>query len=130
MPILVRLSSSFYVMNIEELREYCISKEGVTEDFPFDETTLVFKVAGKMFALTDLEGELSVNLKCDPSVAIDLRERYSCVRPGFHMNKKHWNTIDIDGSVSDNLIREWINHSYDLVVSGLPKRVRAALMKK
>jgi len=117
-------------MNIEELREYCISKEGVTEDFPFDETTLVFKVAGKMFALTDLEGELSVNLKCDPSVAIDLRERYSCVRPGFHMNKKHWNTIDIDGSVSDNLIREWINHSYDLVVSGLPKRVRAALMKK
>ena len=130
MPILVRLSSSFYVMNIEELREYCISKEGVTEDFPFDETTLVFKVAGKMFALTDLEGELSVNLKCDPTVAIDLRERYSCVRPGFHMNKKHWNTIDIDGSVSDNLIREWINHSYDLVVSGLPKRVRAALMKK
>jgi len=117
-------------MNIEELREYCISKGEVTEDFPFDETTLVFKVAGKMFALTNLEGELSVNLKCDPTVAIDLRERYSCVRPGFHMNKKHWNTIDIDGSVSDNLIREWINHSYDLVVSGLPKRVRAALMKK
>lgn len=117
-------------MNIEELREYCISKEWVTEDFPFDETTLVFKVAGKMFALTDLEGELSVNLKCDPTVAIDLRERYLCVRPGFHMNKKHWNTIDIDGSVSDDLIREWVDLSYNLVVSRLSKKARAELKKK
>ncbi len=117
-------------MNIEELREYCIQKEEVTEGFPFDETTLVFKVAGKMFALTDLEGDLSVNLKCDPDVAIGLRESYSCVRPGYHMSKKHWNTVDIDGSVSDKLVKEWIDHSYDLVVSGLPKKLRTALMKK
>lgn len=116
-------------MNIEELREYCISKKGVTEGFPFDETTLVFKVAGKMFALTDLEGDLSVNLKCNPDVAIELRERYSCVRPGYHMDKKHWNTIDIDGSVSDKLVKEWIDHSYALVVSGLPKKLRTPLMK-
>ncbi len=117
-------------MNIEELREYCINKEGTAEDFPFDETTLVFKVAGRMFALTDLEGNLSVNLKCDPSIAVELREKYSCVRPGYHMSKKHWNTIDVDGSVSDELIREWIDHSYDLVVSGLPKKKQAELMKK
>ena len=117
-------------MNIEELREYCINKEGVTEEFPFDETTLVFKVAGKMYALTDLEGELSVNLKCTPDIAIELRERYQCVRPGYHMNKKHWNTIDIDGSVSDGLIREWIDHSYKLVILSLPKKKQAALMKK
>ncbi len=117
-------------MNIEELREYCINMNGVTEEFPFDETTLVFKVAGKMFALTDLEGDLSVNLKCDPASAIELREKYSCVKPGYHMNKKHWNTIDVDGSVSNDLIREWIDHSYDLVISGLPKKKQAALMKK
>lgn len=80
-------------MNIEELREYCISKKDVTESFPFDETTLVFKVRGKMFALTDLEGELSINLKCDPDLAIELREKYPAVQPGYHMNKKHWNTI-------------------------------------
>jgi predicted DNA-binding protein (MmcQ/YjbR family) len=117
-------------MNIEELREYCINKEGAAEDFPFDETTLVFKVAGKMFALTDLEGELSVNLKCTPDIAIELRERYQCVRPGYHMNKKHWNTIDIDGSVSDDLIREWVDLSYNLVVSRLSKKARAELKKK
>jgi len=117
-------------MDIEELREYCINKDGVTEEFPFDETTLVFKVVGKMFALTDLEGDLSVNLKCDPISAIDLRERYSCVRPGYHMNKLHWNIVDIDGSVSDGLIKEWIDHSYESVILGLPKKIRAALMKK
>lgn len=114
-------------MNIEELRAYCISKPGVTEDFPFDETTLVFKVMGKMFALTGLEGALSMNLKCDPELAIELRERYSCVLPGYHMHKKHWNTIHIDGSVSDLQLKEWIDHSYQLVVDKLPKKLQAQL---
>ena len=111
-------------MNIEELREYCLQKRLVTEGFPFDETTLVFKVAGKMFALTNLEGEFTINLKCDPERAIDLRERYSCVRPGYHMSKKHWNTIEMDDSVQDGILKEWIDHSYDLVIAGLPKKLK------
>jgi len=117
-------------MNIEDFREYCIGKTMVTEDFPFDDTTLVFKVAGKMFSLTDLEGDFTVNLKCDPVKAVELRERYSCVLPGYHMNKKHWNTIKVDGSVPDDLLKEWIDHSYDLVVMGLPKKVRDVILKK
>lgn len=114
-------------MDIEKLREYCISKKGVTEEFPFGEDTLVFKVAGKMFALTGLDGDLSINLKCDPELAIELRERYPAVQPGYHMNKTHWNTVFIDGSVSDKLVCEWIDHSYDIVVSKLPKKMREAL---
>lgn len=102
-------------MNIEELREFCLSFPGTSEAFPFDETTLVFKVKEKMFALTDLEGPLSVNLKCDPELALELRERYTAVRSGYHMNKKHWNTVDVDGSVSDALLKEWIEMSYNLV---------------
>ena len=117
-------------MNIEDFREYCIGKTMVTEDFPFDDTTLVFKVAGKMFSLTDLEGDFTVNLKCDPVKAVELRERYSCVLPGYHMNKKHWNTVKVDGSVPDDLLKEWIDHSYDLVVMGLPKKVRDVILKK
>lgn len=108
-------------MNIEELRNYCVSKKGVTEEFPFDETTLVFKVMGKIFALTDLEGDLTVNLKCAPETAVELRESYSCVLPGYHMNKKHWNTVLIDGSVNDRLIESWIDHSYNLVAEKLTK---------
>ena len=108
-------------MNIEEIREYCISKKGATEGFPFDESTLVFKVAGKIFALTDLEDELSINLKCDPEKAIDIREKYTSVLPGYHMNKRHWNTIKIDGSIPDSLIYEWIDHSYELIISKLSK---------
>ena len=103
-------------MNIEILREYCISKKNVTESFPFDEDTLVFKTAGRIFALVNLEGELTINLKCNPARAIELRERYSSVIPGYHMNKKHWNTIYIDGSVPDKEIFSWIDHSYDLVL--------------
>lgn len=114
-------------MNIEELRAWCISKKGVSEDFPFDETTLVFKVMGKMFALTDLEGELTINLKCDPEKAVELRELYSCVLPGYHMSKKHWNTILVDGSVPDQLIQQWIDHSYALVVEKLTKKQRDEL---
>ena len=111
-------------MNIEEFREYCIAKRVVTEEFPFDEETLVFKVAGKMFALTRLDKEFSINLKCNPERAIELREEHPSVHAGFHMNKKHWNTVYIDGSVKDELLLEWIDHSYDLAVMSLPKKVR------
>lgn len=103
-------------MNIESLREYCISKQNVTESFPFGEETLVFKVDGKIFALVNLEGDFTINLKCDPALALELRERYSSVTPGYHMNKKHWNTVFIDGSVPDKEILAWIDHSYDLVL--------------
>jgi predicted DNA-binding protein (MmcQ/YjbR family) len=102
-------------MNIELLHDYCISKPDVTEGFPFGEKTLVFKVKGKIFALSNLAGDLSVNLKCDPALALELREKYSSVTPGYHMNKKHWNTVLLDGSVPDNEFYTWIDHSYDLV---------------
>jgi len=111
-------------MNIEDFRNFCLQKYGVTESFPFDEDTLVFKVIGKIFALIDVELFQSVNLKCDPNEAIKLREKYEAVKPGYHMNKKHWNTIEFDGSLTDNEIYHWINHSYDLVVSKLPKKLR------
>lgn len=105
-----------YIMDIESLREYCINLPDTTESFPFDQTTLVFKVNGKMFALTDVEGALQVTLKCDPELAMDLREHYPSVKPGYHMNKKYWNTIDIDGSINDCQLIEWINISYNLIV--------------
>lgn len=114
-------------MNIEEFREYCLSKPSTTECFPFDENTLVFKVAGKMFALTDIVDAFSINIKCDPEKAIELREHYDCVQPGYHMNKMHWNTIIIDGTVSDAVLKEWIDDSYDLIVSSLNKSQRALL---
>jgi predicted DNA-binding protein (MmcQ/YjbR family) len=116
-------------MDAEIIREYCLAKKGVTEGFPFDEVTLVFKVGGKMFALVSLDGDLAINLKCDPELAIELREQYACVEPGFHMAKSHWNTIQVDGSVSDKLIREWIDHSYELVKSSLPRKTRESLDK-
>jgi len=103
-------------MNIEALREYCIAKKNVSESFPFGDDTLVFKTAGRIFALVNLDGDLSINLKCDPSLAVELRERYSSVIPGYHMNKKHWNTVYIDGSVTDKEVYSWIDHSYDLVL--------------
>ncbi len=103
-------------MDIESLRDYCISKENVTESLPFGDDTLVFKRNGKIFALVNLEGDLSINLKCDPALAIDLRERHPSVTPGYHMNKKHWNTIYIDGTIPDRDIFSWIDHSYDLVI--------------
>ena len=109
-------------MNIEQIREQCIKKKGVTEEFPFDEETLVFKVSGKIFLLASLESiPLQVNLKCDPEKGVELREEYESVQPGYHMNKKHWNTIIIDGSVSIRKISEWIEDSYNLVLSGLKK---------
>lgn len=114
-------------MNIESYREYCLAKKGVTEDFPFDNETLVFKVGGKMFALTGIEHFKSINLKCDPERAIELREQYSGIIPGYHMSKKHWNTVMMDGSVPMKLIMQMIDDSYQLVVSSLPKREREAL---
>lgn len=114
-------------MNIEDLREYCLSKKGTDESFPFDEHTLVFKVMGKMFALTGLNRDLHVNLKCDPEKAVTLRENYSCVLPGYHMNKTHWNTVNIDGTASTSLIHEWIDHSYNLVVKSLTKKLKSEL---
>jgi len=115
-------------MNIEEFRDYCLSKKYVTECFPFDEKTLVFKVAGKMFALSGLEHKPStINLKCDPERAIELREEYSEIIEGFHMSKVHWNTINIEGNLPNNLLKELIDHSYDLVVKGLTKKLQKEL---
>lgn len=103
-------------MNIESLREYCLSKSGVEETLPFGPDTLVYKVNGKIFLITGLDSDpLQFNVKCDPDKALELREEYSCVLPGYHMNKKHWNTIIVDGSVSSKQLKEWINWSYDLV---------------
>ena len=114
-------------MNIEEFRAYCLLKKGVTESFPFDDTTLVMKVLNKMFALANLDGDLSINLKCAPEKALELREQYPAVLPGYHMNKKHWNTVMIDDSIPDALIKEWIDDSYNLVLSKLPKKEREKL---
>jgi len=115
-------------MNIEELREYCIAKKGVTEGFPFDEVTLVFKVGGKMFGLTNLDGEPSVNLKCDPEKSVELREQYAAIVPGYHMNKLHWNTVYMDGALPDNLLKELIDLSYELVLASLPKAKREEVL--
>lgn len=109
-------------MNIEELRAYCLSLKGVTEDFPFDENTLVFKVVGKMFCLTDLEGDFTINVKNEPEKNIELREEYQAIKPGYHMNKAHWNTIEINGSIPDDVIKNLIDESYDLVVMKLTKQ--------
>lgn len=114
-------------MDIEVFREYCLGKSGVTEDFPFDQETLVFKVGGKIFALTNITDFNSVNLKCDPERALELREHYPAIQPGYHMNKKHWNTVHFDGSISFGLLKELIDHSYTLVRQSLPKKVREAL---
>lgn len=117
-------------MNIEQIREYCIKKKGVTEEFPFDEETLVFKIAGKIFLLASLGSiPLQINLKCDPEKAIDLREEYDSVQAGYHMNKKHWNTVIIDGTISEQKIKEWIDDSYNLVRAGLKKSVLKTLKK-
>jgi predicted DNA-binding protein (MmcQ/YjbR family) len=109
-------------MNIEELREYCLSLKGVTEHFPFGETVLVFKVGDKMFCLTNLEGDFSIAVKNDPEKNIELREEFPAVKPGYHMNKKHWNTVEIDGSLSNDMIKNMIDESYDLVVMALPRK--------
>ena len=114
-------------MDIESFRMYCLSKKGVTEELPFDENTLVFKVMGKMFALTDIDSFKSVNLKCDPENAIELREKHPSVLPGYHMNKEHWNTVMMDSFIADKQILEWIDHSYEHVAAGLKKALKEEL---
>lgn len=103
-------------MNIESIRDYCLSLPDAEETLPFGPDTLVYKVKGKIFLLMGLDSEdLSFNVKCDPDKALELREEFPCVRPGYHMNKKHWNTVLVDGSVSVKQLKEWIDHSYELV---------------
>lgn len=114
-------------MHVESFRSYCLNKKGVTEEFPFGENVLVYKVMGKMFALADLHDFTSINLKVEPEVGVELRERYTSVQEAYHMNKKHWITVIVDGKIPDKLIREWIDNSYDLVKAGLNKTVRARL---
>ena len=117
-------------MDLEQFREYCLSKPRVTEGTPFGETVLVFKVEGKMFALASLdEVPATANLKCDPDRALELRDRYEEVRPGYHMSKKHWNTVQLEGAIPIAEIRQMIDHSYNLVVAGLPKAKRERLKK-
>jgi predicted DNA-binding protein (MmcQ/YjbR family) len=109
-------------MNLEQFREYCLSKRRATEDMPFGPGVIVFKVGGKMFALAALdEVPTTVNLKCDPDLALELRDRYEQVTPGYHMNKKHWNSVEIESGIPDTELRKMIDHSYDLVAKGLPK---------
>ncbi len=114
-------------MDIEIFRSYCLAKKGVTESFPFGVDTLVFKVMGKIFALTSIEIFESINLKCDPDEAVLLREQFSEVLPGYHMNKKHWNTILINGNMDDPQLKLWIDHSYELVVNSLSKKSKQEL---
>lgn len=119
-------------MNIEQLQNYCISKEGTTEEFPFDSDTLVFKVLGKIFALVSLEkweaGQKAINLKCDPEYAEELRTEYAAIYPGYHMSKKHWNTVDLTvDEISPKFLSQLIDHSYDMVVKGMTKKMRDTL---
>ncbi len=115
-------------MHLEDIRTYCLRKKGVTEEFPFDEETLVFKVMGKMFLLTNInDPEISVNVKCDPERAIELREQFESVQPGYHMNKKYWNTVNFAGEFSEKDFYKMIDHSYDEVVKGMPKKLQEEL---
>jgi predicted DNA-binding protein (MmcQ/YjbR family) len=116
-------------MDVEEIRDYCVSKQGVSEGFPFNDTALVFKVGGKMFALLDLsEDSRGISLKCDPELAIELREQHHEVTPAYHFNKQHWNGVDLQGSISNSQLKEWIDHSYTIVVDSLPKSKREELL--
>lgn len=114
-------------MTLDDFRNHCLKKPGFSENFPFDEVTLVFRVAGKIFALMDTIEFSSVNLKCDPERAVELREQYPGIIPGYHMNKQHWNTVSTDGSVPGKLLLELADHSYELVRDSLPKKLRDSL---
>ena len=111
-------------MNLESVREYCLKKAAVTESLPFDDETLVFKVAGKMFALLSLNGDWGLNLKCNPEKAIELREKYPEITPGYHMNKIHWNTLNLNGNLPENLVYELIDHSYIIIVESLSNKLK------
>jgi len=112
------------LINIDKIREYCLKKKAVTESFPFDNDTLVFKVGGKMFALLSLNSDFRLNLKCEPDKAINLREQFNDITPGYHMNKEHWNTLNLNGKLKPELIFELIDHSYNLVKNSLPLKVK------
>ncbi|BEH00400.1 MmcQ/YjbR family DNA-binding protein [Bacteroides sedimenti] len=112
-------------MDIESARDYYLQKKGVTEDFPFDETTLVIRVMNKMFALIDLESSDKITLKCDPDYAIELREQYPGIEGAYHFNKKYWNQVPFDGTVSDSLIKQLIDHSYEEVIKKFTRKLRA-----
>ena len=114
-------------MDVETLREYCLNKHGVTEAFPFDLDTLVFKVGGKMFLLINLQNSVSFNAKCNPERAVALREEFEEIIPGYHMSKIHWNTVSMTGRLSDKQLQDLIDHSYDLVYQGLSKKVKEEL---
>ena len=116
------------IMHAEDIRHYCLKKAEVTESLPFNDTALVFKVNNKMFMILDLESELRISLKCDPDDAIELRERFNSVIPGYHLNKKLWNTIYIDGSIDDELIYKWIDDSYRLIIEKMPMKDRVRLL--
>ncbi len=111
-------------MNVEEVRNYCLAKKSAIENFPFGDTTSVMKIGDKIFALINLDGPPSVNLKCDPDRALELREAFPAITAGYHMNKKHWNTIMLDGSLQNELMRSMIDHSYNLVFNSLPEKLR------
>ncbi len=116
-------------MNIESLENYCLAKNGAEESLPFGPDTLVFKVGGKLFLLAGLNAvPLQFNVKCNPEKAMELRDEYSCVLPGYHMNKKHWNTIIVDGAVSDKQLHGWIDDSYTLVLNSLPKKIKEQII--
>ncbi|NNU33901.1 MmcQ/YjbR family DNA-binding protein [Mucilaginibacter sp. S1162] len=115
-------------MNIEELRDYCLKKPGVTEGFPFDTDTPVFKVGGKMFLLTGLKQGDRFNVKCDPELAVELRDRYTEVQPGYHMNKAMWNTVFMNGTLAHKQLLEMVDHSYDLIFKSLPKKTQAQII--
>ena len=108
-------------MNLEILREYCLKKPGAAEDLPFDEDSPVYKVLGKIFCIAGLNPPITINLKCDPEKAVELREEHEEIQPGYHMNKVHWNTVSLEGSLRDDFILKMIDHSYNLVVQGLKK---------
>lgn len=114
-------------MTLEDFRAHCLKKPGFSEDFPFGPEVLVFRVGGKIFALLDVDAFESVNLKCDPERAVELRERYEGIKTGYHMNKQHWNTVDAQGGVPGKLLLELADHSYELVKASLPKKVREGL---
>lgn len=118
------------IMTLSQFQEYCLSLPGATEEFPFGDEILVYKAGGKIFAATWIENFETINLKCDPEIATELRERYEGVEPGYHMNKKHWNTVYIHSGIPNKLLLEWIKASYDLVVAGLPKKEREKLSKQ
>jgi predicted DNA-binding protein (MmcQ/YjbR family) len=114
-------------MNVEKYRAYCLSLKGAKEGMPFDDKHLVFTVKGKMFSSTNLETFELINVKCEPEKAIELREQFNAVIPGYYMNKRHWNSIKMDGSISDEQIQKWIANSYRLVISNLPKKIQKEL---